>query len=94
MDIDQKKFELLLLKYRNKLWHPQQKVTNFESAIEWVNQMEMVFFWPIQGIEFPSLWAAVAGERPVTYNDPANHTWDWKDRSLSLKVWYLSLIHI
>ena len=61
-----------------------------EEAEEFVNQRGFVFFWPIKGVEFPSLWAAAAGDRPVPdeHDDPGHVTWDWKDSSLGLKRWY------
>ena len=80
--------KLKVQNYRSELWMPKTRPASLEEAVAWVEKMEMVFFWPIQGVEFPSLWQAVAHNRPVTYGDPANTTWDWKDRSLSMKVWY------
>lgn len=75
-------------KYRQELWMPKSPPATLEEAIIWVEKMDFVYFWPIQGVEFPSLWQAVAHNRPVTYGDPANYTWEWKDKSLSMKVWY------
>ncbi len=61
-----------------------------EEAQEFVNQRGFVFFWTIKGIEFPSLWSAVAGDRPVAdeHDDPGHITWGWKDDSLGMKRWY------
>lgn len=61
-----------------------------EQAIEFVQERGFVFFWPTKGIEFPSLWSAVAGDRPVAseHDDPGHVTWGWKDRLLGEKRWY------
>ncbi len=69
---------------------PGLEVRSIEDAVEFVNQRGLVFFWPIKGIEFPSLWAAVAGQRPVAdeHDDPGHITWGWKDDSLDKKRWY------
>jgi hypothetical protein len=55
-----------------------------------VKEVGFCFFWPIQGIEMPSLWAAVAGERPVAdaHDDPGHITWRWKDESLDKRWWF------
>ena len=54
----------------------------------------VLFSWPIKGIELPSLWGAVAGNRPVPNNhdDPAHITWQWKDALLGEKKWYYARI--
>lgn len=38
----------------------------------------------------PSLWAAVAGDRPVPdeHDDPGHITWGWKDGMLGKQRWY------
>ena len=42
----------------------------------------------------PSLWTAVAGDRPVAdkHDDPGHITWGWKDRALDKKMWYYGKI--
>ena len=42
----------------------------------------------------PSLWCAVAGDRPVPNNhdDPGHITWRWKDDLLGKKKWYYAKI--
>jgi hypothetical protein len=49
-----------------------------------------VFFWPIIGMDLPSLWCGVAGDRPVPNNldDPGHITWRWKDDLLRKKKWF------
>src|SRR5450759_1570616 len=82
----------LLSQYRSQtfLTAPGLQLTSVDQAVEFVDQRGFVFFWPIKGVELPSLWAAVAGERPVPdeHNDPGHITWDWKDSLLGKKRWY------
>ena len=42
----------------------------------------------------PSLWSAVAGDRPVAdkHDDPGHITWGWKDNALGKKKWYYGKI--
>lgn len=42
----------------------------------------------------PSLWTAVAGNRPVAegHDDPGHVTWRWKDDALGKKKWYYGKI--
>lgn len=65
-----------------------------EDAIRFVNERGFVFFWPIKGIVMPSLWAAVAGERPVAdaHDDPGHVTWGWKDDLLGKRQWYYAKV--
>jgi hypothetical protein len=69
---------------------PHPPLRNTRDAVGFVNRRGFVFFWPIQGIDLPSLWAAVAGERPVAsaHDDPAHVTWRWKDALLGERRWY------
>ena len=71
-----------------------QQVNSKEQAIDFVNQRGFVFFWPIKGITLPSLWAAVAGDRPVAdeHDDPGHITWGWKDDLLDKKAWYYARV--
>ena len=66
------------------------KLHNLEQAVEYVNQRGFIFFWPNKNIVMPSLWTAVAGDRPVPdeHDDPGHVTWDWKDKSLGKRLWY------
>lgn len=61
-----------------------------EQAVDYVNERGFIFFWPIKGIEMPSLWTGVAGDRPVAdeHDDPGHITWGWKDELLGKKRWY------
>jgi len=51
-------------------------------------------FWPIKGVIMPSLWAAVAGDRPVpnAHDDPGHVTWGWKDAALGKQWWYYAKV--
>jgi hypothetical protein len=69
---------------------PERRLKSQEQAIEFVNQRGFIFFWPINGILLPSLWSAVAGDRPVAdeHDDPGHVTWGWKDALLGSRAWY------
>lgn len=78
--------------YRRKTFRtdPSSRIHTREEAVQFVNQRGYIFFWPITGIPFPSLWAAVAGDRPVAdeHDDPGHVSWDWKDDLLGKRKWY------
>jgi hypothetical protein len=59
-----------------------------------VNERGFIYFWPISGVDLPSLWTAVAGDRPVAdgHDDPGHVTWGWKDGALDKKIWYYAKI--
>ncbi|MBK7451551.1 MAG: hypothetical protein IPJ47_19990 [Anaerolineales bacterium] len=73
---------------------PQKRVSSPASALSFVNKRGFVYFWPIKGIDLPSLWTAVAGDRPVAdkHDDPGHITWGWKDGALDTKIWYYGKI--
>lgn len=85
-----------LRRYREATFHtrPGSVLRSAEQAIEFVNQRGFVLFWPNKGLDFPSLWCAVAGDRPVADNqdDPAHITWRWKDDLLGKNRWYYAKI--
>ena len=64
------------------------------QALRFVNERGFIYFWPIKGIDLPSLWMAVAGDRPVAdaHDDPAHITWGWKDDALPKRIWYYAKI--
>ncbi len=70
------------------------RVKTKEEALEHVNARGFVMFWPIKGLEMPSLWAAVAGDRPVAdeHDDPGMVTWGWKDSLLGARRWYYAKV--
>ena len=65
-----------------------------EQAIDYVKERGFIFFWPTKGITFPSLWTAVAGDRPVPdeHDDPGHITWGWKDELIDKRVWYYARV--
>ena len=71
---------------------PNLRVTTINQAVEFVNERGFIFFWPLKGLPFPSLWSAVAGNRPVAdeHDDPGHITWGWKDSLLGTKRLYYS----
>jgi hypothetical protein len=78
--------------YRNRTFHlsPAPRITTPEKALDFVNERGFVHFWPIKGVDLPSLWVAAAGDRPVAdaHDDPGHITWGWKDGALGKKIWY------
>jgi hypothetical protein len=70
----------------------QRRVQTVEEARAFVEEMGFCHFWPIKGVEMPSLFHAIAGRvRPVPneHDDPdISKCWGWKDGSLGKKWWY------
>jgi hypothetical protein len=73
---------------------PSNRVSSPSGALAFVNARGFAYFWPISGMDLPSLWTAVAGDRPVAdeHDDPGHVTWRWKDNSLDKKIWYYAKI--
>jgi hypothetical protein len=73
---------------------PSKRLSTPAQALTFVNARGFVYFWPIKGIDLPSLWTAVAGDRPVPneHDDPGHVTWGWKDGALDKKIWYYGKI--
>jgi hypothetical protein len=86
----------LLNSYRKITFNllPGLYLKDTKEAIEYVNQRSFIFFWPIKGILYPSLWAAVTGNRPVAdaHDDPGHVTWGWKDSLLGKRAWYYAKV--
>lgn len=82
--------------YRDRTYRtaPGMRLTSKEQAIAYVGERGFVYFWPIKDITLPSLWAAVAGDRPVAdeHDDPGHVTWGWKDALLSAHAWYYAKV--
>jgi hypothetical protein len=82
--------------YRQQTYHlkPGQRLGCIEDAINFVQERGFVYFWPIKGVELPSLWTAAAGERPVAdaHDDPGHITWGWKDDALGKRFWYYAKV--
>jgi hypothetical protein len=73
---------------------PALSLKSAEDALKFVNERGFIYFWPITGAELPSLWAAVAGDRPVAdaHDDPGHVTWGWKDKLLGAKKWFYAKV--
>ena len=71
-----------------------KRLASQAQALTFVKQRGFVYFWTIKGIDMPSLWTAVAGNRPVAdkHDDPGHITWRWKDNALDKKIWYYAKI--
>ncbi len=77
------------VRYRRRM---NLRVTTPEQAVKFVNDVGFSFLFPIQGVEMPSLWDAIAGRVMKTTNKHSGYeierTWGWKDESLNKKWWY------
>ncbi len=73
---------------------PSPRVGSPKAALEFINTRGFIYFWPIKGIDLPSLWTAVAGNRVVAdkHDDPGHITWRWKDNALGKKAWYYAKV--
>jgi len=73
---------------------PAPRLASESQALRFINRRGFVYFWPIKGIDLPSLWTAVAGNRPVAdkHDDPGHITWRWKDGALDKRIWYYAKI--
>lgn len=73
---------------------PFSRVTSPKAARDFINTRGFIYFWPIKGIDLPSLWTAVAGNRVVAdkHDDPGHITWRWKDNAMGKKTWYYAKI--
>jgi len=74
--------------------HSHLRLDSPEKAVAYVNERGFIFFWPIKEIQLPSLWGAVAGDRPVAdeHDDPGHITWGWKDSLLGKRQWYYARV--
>lgn len=85
-----------ILEYREDTYRlkPRLKLRSKEQAIDYANERGFIYFWPIKDVTMPSLWGAVAGERPVAdaHDDPGHVTWGWKDDLLSKHKWHYAKV--
>jgi hypothetical protein len=76
-------------RYRRRM---NLRVKTQEEAIEFINDVGFSFLFPIQNVEMPSLWDAIAGRVVRTSASHSGYeierTWGWKDDSLDKKIWY------
>lgn len=86
----------LIRAYRAKTFRtaPGLRLKTVDEALDYMNQIGFIFFWPTKGIEYPNLWSAVAGDRPVAdeHDDPGHVTWGWKDGLLGKKLVYYARV--
>jgi hypothetical protein len=82
--------------YRTRTFRlsPFARVSSPKAAVDFINTRGFIYFWPIKGIDLPSLWTAVAGNRVVAdkHDDPGHVTWRWKDQALGKRKWYYAKI--
>lgn len=73
---------------------PALRLRTPQEAIQYVDERGFIYFWPSKGVTMPSLWCAVAGDRPVpdNHDDPGNISWSWKDQLLDKRVWYYARV--
>lgn len=75
-------------------WLQNNRLKTKDEAIDFVKERGFIYFWPIKEFLLPSLWVAVAGNRPVAdkHDDPGHITWRWKDSSLGTHDWYYAKV--
>jgi len=77
------------VRYRRRM---NLRITSPEQAVKFVDDVGFCFLFPIQNVEMPSLWDAIAGRVVKTYPDHKGYeierTWGWKDEALDKKWWY------
>lgn len=82
----------VLQNYRTQTYRllPGAALTSKEDALAYLEERGLMYFWPIRGVDLPSLWTATAGDRPVAaeHDDPGHVTWGWKDDLLDKRRWY------
>lgn len=82
----------VLQSYRSQTYRllPGAALASKEDAVAYLDERGFMFFWPIRGVDLPSLWTATAGDRPVAaeHDDPGHVTWGWKDDLLDKRRWY------
>lgn len=80
--------------YRAETFRLRRPLQNREEAVAFVEERGFIYFWPIKEVLLPSLWTAVAGDRPVAdaHDDPGHITWGWKDELLGKRVWYYAKV--
>jgi hypothetical protein len=76
-------------RYRRKM---TLRVKTPLEAAAFVRDVGFCFLFPIQGVEMPSLWDAVAGRVVKTSSSHSGYeierTWGWKDQSLNQRWWF------
>ncbi|BCX05348.1 MAG: hypothetical protein KatS3mg053_3286 [Candidatus Roseilinea sp.] len=71
---------------------PDRHLTSAEDIRAFMNEAGVCLLFPVQGIEMPNVYQAVAGfEKPMTTQHDDPHialTWHTKDRALDQRWWY------
>ena len=82
--------------HRTRTFHlfAATRIQSPPQALDFVNERGFIFFWPVKGVDLPSLWEAVGGSYPVSsdHDDPFHVTWRWKDDALDKRIWYYGKI--
>lgn len=80
--------------YRWQTFHQFQPIQKRDEAVAYANERGFIYFWPISGVLCPSLWVAVAGDRPVPneHDDPGHISWGWKDQLLGARQWHYAKV--
>lgn len=85
-----------LRSYRAQTFHtaPGMQLRSQDDALRFVDERGFVYFWPITDVVLPSLWVAVAGDRPVAdeHDDPGHVSWGWKDGMLGKHLVYYAKV--
>ncbi len=70
----------------------ERRLQTVAAAREFVQEVGFCHFWPIQGVEAPNLFHAIAGRVrsvPNEHDDPdISKCWGWKDDALDKRWWY------
>ena len=85
---------LQIYRANNYQSNPQNAIKTYEDGLAFIKKRGFIFFWPIRGVEMPSLWVAAAGDRPVAdkHDDPGHISWGWKDDMLRKRACYYGKI--
>jgi hypothetical protein len=71
---------------------PDRRIQTVAAARAYVQEMGFCHFWPINGVEVPNLFHAIAGRVrsvPNEHDDPdISKCWGWKDDALDKRWWY------
>lgn len=86
--------------WRDTRYHRRRDVRlrSSQEALRFVNEVGFCFLFPARGVEMPSLWEAVCGERrplPMAHDDvELGYAWNWKDELPAHGlVFYGKLVH-
>ena len=75
--------DVSLAQARGEVWLPSTPVSTMEQAAGFVDSLGGVLLFPIDRVEAPSLWEAVAGADAEPFADgmggPESLLWTWKD---------------